>query len=39
MDKLKPIAVERYADNGMHSHWELISAETGEILWSESEQE
>lgn len=24
--------VERFADNGAHSHWELINHE-GEILW------
>ena len=28
----KPIVVERFADNGEHSHWELIST-GGEVLW------
>lgn len=31
----KPIINEVFADNGEHSHWELINAETGELLWSE----
>jgi hypothetical protein len=31
----KPIIVERFADNGEHSHYDLIEAETGELLWSE----
>lgn len=30
----KPILVEKYADNGKHSHWELIDNE-GNVLWSE----
>lgn len=31
----KPTIVEQFADNGAHSHWELINTNTGEILWSE----
>lgn len=31
----KPTIVERFADNGEHSHWELIS-ENGLLLWSEA---
>lgn len=29
----KPIIVEKFADNGAHSHWELIN-DDGIILWS-----
>ncbi len=35
----KPIIVPAYADNGEHSHWELIDVETGEVLWSEDVKE
>lgn len=35
----KPILVERYADNGVFSHWALIQEETGELLWSEAPEE
>lgn len=35
----KPIINEVFADNGEHSHWELINAETGELLWSEDVEE
>jgi hypothetical protein len=31
----KPIIKECFADNGEHSHWELINSDTGEVLWSE----
>lgn len=31
----KPTIVERFADNGAHSHWELVNTDTGEMLWSE----
>ena len=31
-----PILVERFADNGEHSHWEMINAEGG-IIWSEEQ--
>lgn len=30
----KPTLVEMYADNGSHSHWEILHPETGVILWS-----
>jgi hypothetical protein len=29
----KPILNEKFSDNGEHSHWELIDANTGEVLW------
>ena len=32
--KEKPLVNERYADNGAHSHWELLDTE-GEIIWTE----
>lgn len=32
---VKPIITEKFADNGEHSHWELINANTGDVLWSE----
>ncbi len=32
----KPTIVERYADNGEHSHWELVN-DNGEVLWDEAE--
>lgn len=31
----KPVVVERFADNGEHSHWEVIAPKNGEILWTE----
>lgn len=31
----KPQLIEKFADNGEHSHWELINSETGNVLWSE----
>lgn len=31
----KPTIKECFADNGEHSHWELIDSDTGEVLWSE----
>lgn len=31
----KPIINEVFADNGEHSHWELIDSESGKLLWSE----
>lgn len=31
----KPEVVERFTDNGEHSHWELINPSTGDVLWSE----
>ncbi len=33
--KTKPVVVECFADNGEHSHYELINADTGKVLWSE----
>lgn len=30
----KPILVERFADNGEHSHWDLIDSETQETMWT-----
>lgn len=35
----KPTIVERFADNGEHSHYALIETETGELLWSEAPEE
>lgn len=35
----KPTIIERFADNGEHSHWELINSDTGEVLWSEGEKD
>lgn len=35
--KEKPLVNEQFADNGEHSHWELIDVETGRILWTEEE--
>jgi len=34
----KPDLIERYADNGEHSHWEL-RGRTGILLWTEDEEE
>ncbi len=34
----KPTIVERFADNGEHSHWELVDTETSVVLWTESEE-
>lgn len=35
--KMKPLVNEVFADNGEHSHYELLDAETGKILWTEKE--
>jgi hypothetical protein len=35
----KPVVNEVFTDNGEHSHWNLIDAETGENLWSEFPEE
>ena len=35
----RPTIVERFADNGDHSHYALIDTETGELLWSEAPEE
>jgi chromosome segregation ATPase len=32
---IKPILNEAFADNGAHSHWEVIDGNNGKILWSE----
>jgi hypothetical protein len=29
------LLVERFADNGEHSHWELIDRSTGAVEWSQ----
>lgn len=34
-----PIVIERYADNGEHSHYELVDAETHEVLWGSGEED
>lgn len=34
----KPIVIEIYADNGEHSHWELISIEDHSVIWSEDNE-
>ena len=28
----KPKVIEKFADNGEHSHWELIDSDTGIVL-------
>lgn len=35
----KPVIVEKFADNGEHSHWSLVDCETGELLWSQAPEE
>jgi len=32
----KPLVNEVFADNGEHSHWNLIDVKTGANLWSEN---
>lgn len=32
----KPIIQEKFTDDGNHSYWEIINAETGVIIWSEN---
>lgn len=34
----KPLVIERFADNGEHSHWELIDSD-GNILWTEPDND
>jgi hypothetical protein len=29
---MKPVVVEKFADNGDHSHWSVIDTETGKVL-------
>ena len=31
----QPKVIERFTDNGEHSHWELINVDTGDTLWKE----
>ncbi len=33
----RPMVIERFADNGEHSHFELINTDNGEVLWTEPE--
>jgi hypothetical protein len=35
----EPIVIEKFADNGEHSHWQLIDSDTGDILWSEDDDD
>lgn len=35
IDMKEPKVIEKFADNGEHSHWELIAPDTGILLWSE----
>lgn len=35
----KPTLKECFADNGEHSHWELIDTDTGKVLWTEEEKD
>lgn len=35
----RPILVDQFADNGDLSHWHLVNAETGEVLWSSFPEE
>ena len=37
--KVKPLVREVFADNGEHSHYELLDAETGKVLWTEEEED
>ena len=32
----KPIIIERFKDDGEHSHYVLIKSETNELLWDEA---
>lgn len=35
---MKPLIIEKFADNGEFSHYELINSENGELLWSEDDE-
>ena len=35
----KPTIIEKFADNGEHSHWTLCETQTGKYLWSEFPEE
>lgn len=37
--KAKPLVREVFVDNGEHSHYELLDAETGKVLWTEEEKD
>jgi hypothetical protein len=37
--KVKPLVREVFVDNGEHSHYELLDAETGKVLWTEEEKD
>lgn len=40
MDEIdKPIIVERFSDNGEHSHWERIEPKDGAILWTGDDEQ
>lgn len=32
--KSQPTLVEKFAENGQHSHWELTDTDTGKVLWN-----
>lgn len=34
-----PYLIERFADNGEHSHWVLEERDTGRVLWEERDDE
>ena len=36
--KTKPLLIEKFADNGGFSHYELIDVSSGIILWTSSEE-
>lgn len=31
----EPLVIDRFSDNGEHSHYELIDQDTGNVIWSE----
>lgn len=35
----EPKVLEKFADNGEHSHWELIDSDTGKVLWAEASKD
>lgn len=35
----KPKVIEKFADNGEHSHYQLVDVESGEVIWSEDPTE
>lgn len=37
--KAKSLVREVFADNGEHSHYELLDAETGKVIWAEEEKD